>query len=281
MIKIYKRKVGAIKQINVENDKDVIKLEFRCENQVTDLIKLTDCTAIYFNYQNGSIKDRYLVTDLKEDGDEVTFSWTLGRNAVRTEGKTFFVICAQIADNGEVLQEWNSIRSSFDVKKGLEVATSIPEEYEDIFTQLVETVNKKMSTSNIKGGDNVTVEIDGADVIINSEGGSASLPWTELSEDVNINDLQDGGYVATGEIALSFGSDAYDVLGLNAGDIISLYGAQAVVLSSNGFYKLINSSGQWYFDEAAMSDDVDYALNGKQDAMDELTQQEIDNIIFG
>lgn len=99
--------------------------------------------------------------------------------------------------------------------------------------------------------------------------GGGSLPWTELSEDVNINDLQDGGYVATGEIVLSFGSGAYDVIGLLSGDMISINGAQAVILSSNGFITLRESSGVWYADAAAMQNEVDTALAGKQETITE------------
>ena len=104
-----------------------------------------------------------------------------------------------------------------------------------------------------------------ADLI--TPGGGGTLPWTELAEDVDIDDLEDGSYVATDEIVFTYGSGIYDVMGLNAGDIISLVGAQAVILSSYGFIVLQNSSGVWYADEAAMQNEVDTALSGKQDTL--------------
>ena len=119
MIEIKNRVVDAINEINVANDKEVIKLQFKCKNQVTDLIKLSDCT-LFINYQNGSLKDRYAVQDLTVNGEDVTFSWTLGRNATAKSGKTYFVICAVKMNGSDIEQEWNSVLTSFDVKKGLD-----------------------------------------------------------------------------------------------------------------------------------------------------------------
>ena len=104
MITINDRLIGSIDAVNVANDKEVIRLDFKCKNQVTELLKLTDCDAVYINYQNGSVKDRYLVTDLTADGEWVTFSWLLGKNATRAHGKTFFIVCAQIAENDEKIK---------------------------------------------------------------------------------------------------------------------------------------------------------------------------------
>ena len=50
MININDRIVDAIQDISVMNDEKVIKLKFRCLNQVTELLKLTDC-VIHINYQ--------------------------------------------------------------------------------------------------------------------------------------------------------------------------------------------------------------------------------------
>lgn len=98
-------------------------------------------------------------------------------------------------------------------------------------------------------------------------GGGSTLPWTELAENINISNLQDGSYVATAEIALTYGSGSYDVLGLVPGDLISLFGAQACVFSSNGFVILNNSSGVWYADYAVGFNEVQRELDQKQDAL--------------
>ena len=66
MIFINDRVVGVIDEVSVANDKEVVRLEFRCKNQVTELFRLTDST-VFINYQNGSTKDRYAVTDLTQD----------------------------------------------------------------------------------------------------------------------------------------------------------------------------------------------------------------------
>ena len=172
MINVINRVVDTIDVINVMNDKDVIKLEFKLKNQVTDLLKLTDCNAVYINYQNGSTKDRYLITDLTASGDDVTFSWLLGANATKSQGKTYFVICAQKTDgSGNIAQEWNSVLAFFDVKKGLETITQPTAELQDIFTQLTEMIDGKLAPSNIKAGTNISLDKDGNDITINAQGG--------------------------------------------------------------------------------------------------------------
>ena len=169
MINVKNRIVDEISTISVMNDKEVVRLEFKIKNQVTDLLKLTDC-VVYINYMNGSLKDRYLVTDLSGD-DEVTFSWTLGRNATAKQGKTFFVICAQKMNGTEIEKEWNSVLTSFDVKKGLETLTAPVEPYTDIFSQLTEMIEDKQD--KLIAGENITIE---GNVISATGGGGDSTP---------------------------------------------------------------------------------------------------------
>lgn len=197
MITINDRLIGSIDAVNVANDKEVIRLDFKCKNQVTELLKLTDCDAVYINYQNGSVKDRYLVTDLTADGEWVTFSWLLGKNATRAHGKTFFIVCAQITENDEIVQEWNTELAFFDVRKGLETVTAPSEPLEDIFTQLVEMINAKLEPSNIKAGQNVTVAVSGNDVTISATGGTADA-YTKAETDALLAEKQDKGDYATG-----------------------------------------------------------------------------------
>jgi len=166
MILINDRVVGVIDEVSVANDKEVVRLEFRCKNQVTELFKLTDST-VFINYQNGSTKDRYAVTDLTQDGDYVNFSWTLGANATKKQGKTFFVVCAVITEDEDVQQEWNTELAFFNVNKGLECETQPSEDMEDLFAQLTAMVEENASDiTELEGskqdkliaGDNITIQ---------------------------------------------------------------------------------------------------------------------------
>lgn len=171
------RKVASIATVNVENDKDVVKLEFTCPNQVTPQLKLTDCDKVYINYSNADVPDRYLVTDLTsgegEQADTVTFSWLLGRNAVHSSGSTYFVVCAQKLDAaGEIAQEWNTELTSFKVHRGLETLQQPVKPYEDIFSQIFSDLAKKLIVENIIAGNNVTLDVSGNNITINAEGGA-------------------------------------------------------------------------------------------------------------
>lgn len=215
MINIINRIIGQIDDASVANDKEVIKLDFQSVNQVTPLLKLSECDKLYINYQNEQ-KDRYLITDLTVDGDNVTFSWLLGANATKQQGKTYFIVCAQKTDgNGTILQEWNSELAFFNVHKGLETVTAPTEELEDIFSQLVdmidgkqplgdyatktelnEAVADKLKASNLKAGTNVTLNVDGNDVTINASGGTADA-YTKAETDALLDEKQNKGDYAT------------------------------------------------------------------------------------
>lgn len=190
MINITDRVVGNVNKVSVMNDKEVIKLDFKVKNQVTELLRLSDCDAIYINYQNGNTKDRYLVTDLFIEGDYATFSWTLGRNATRKDGKTFFVVCASVQNEGEIVQEWNTALSFFTVERGLETLTADVEPYSDIFAQLAEEIATKQD--KLIAGDNIT--IDGN--VISATGGTVDA-YTKAETDALLDDKQDKGDYAT------------------------------------------------------------------------------------
>lgn len=199
MIQINGRTVDKISTVNVENDKDVVKLEFTCPNQVTPQLKLTDCDKVYINYSNADVPDRYLVTDLTpgegEQADTVTFSWLLGRNAVHSSGSTFFVVCAQKLDAaGEIAQEWNTELTSFNVHRGLETLQQPVKPYEDIFSQIFSDLAKKLIVENIIAGNNVTLDVSGNNITINAEGGaSVEVDNVTLENDEGTLKVKQGG----------------------------------------------------------------------------------------
>lgn len=132
------------KVLGVENDKDVKVMQFR----MPKVYKGTDLSAfnISVNYQNArGTKDRYVVTDKKVSGDQIEFSWTVGKTATVYRGYTRFIVCMRLAGSDGVIQkEFNTTLATMTVLEGLEVDNPVIEQEEkDIIAQLLQIVDDK------------------------------------------------------------------------------------------------------------------------------------------
>lgn len=132
------------KVLGVENDKDVRAMQFR----VPKTYKGTDLSAftISVNYQNArGTKDRYVVTDKKVSGDQIEFSWTVGKTATVYRGDTRFIVCMRlIGSDGVIKKEFNTTLATMTVLEGLEVDDPVIEQEEkDIIAQLLQIVDDK------------------------------------------------------------------------------------------------------------------------------------------
>lgn len=132
------------KVLGVENDKDVKVMQFR----MPKVYKGTDLSAfnISVNYQNArGTKDRYVVTDKKVSGDQIEFSWTVGKTATVYRGDTRFIVCMRlIGSDGVIKKEFNTTLSTMTVLEGLEVDNPVIEQEEkDIIAQLLQIVDDK------------------------------------------------------------------------------------------------------------------------------------------
>ena len=132
------------KVLGVENDKDVKVMQFR----MPKVYKGTDLSAfnISVNYQNArETKDRYVVTDKKVSGDQIEFSWTVGKTATVYRGDTRFIVCMRLAGSDGVIQkEFNTTLATMTVLEGLEVDNPVIEQEEkDIIAQLLQIVDDK------------------------------------------------------------------------------------------------------------------------------------------
>lgn len=132
------------KVLGVENDKDVKVMQFR----MPKVYKGTDLSAfnISVNYQNArGTKDRYVVTDKKVSGDQIEFSWTVGKTATVYRGDTRFIVCMRLAGSDGVIQkEFNTTLATMTVLEGLEVDDPVIEQEEkDIIAQLLQIVDDK------------------------------------------------------------------------------------------------------------------------------------------
>lgn len=132
------------KVLGVENDKDVKAMRFR----IPKTYKGTDLSAftISVNYQNArGMKGRYIVTDKKVSGDQIEFSWTVGKTATVYRGDTRFIVCMRlIGSDGVIEKEFNTTLATMTVLEGLEVDNPVIEQEEkDIIAQLLQIVDDK------------------------------------------------------------------------------------------------------------------------------------------
>lgn len=132
------------KVLGVESDKDVRAMQFR----VPKTYKGTDLSAftISVNYQNArGMKDRYVVTDKKVSGDQIEFSWTVGKTATVYRGDTRFIVCMRLTGSDGIIQkEFNTTLATMTVLEGLVVDNPVIEQEEkDIIAQLLQIVDDK------------------------------------------------------------------------------------------------------------------------------------------
>lgn len=128
--------------LGVESDEKVERLEFQCPKIVGDNIDLSQL-QIRINYQNASAqKDQYIVDDVAQAGDNITFSWLLSRKVTQYRGTVQFIVCAvKINDDATITNEWNTTLAQAQVLQGLEVDTPEPsEEQSDVIAQLMQMV---------------------------------------------------------------------------------------------------------------------------------------------
>lgn len=181
------------KVLGVENDKDVKVMQFR----MPKVYKGTDLSAfnISVNYQNArGTKDRYVVTDKKVSGDQIEFSWTVGKTATVYRGDPRFIVCMRlIGSDGVIKKEFNTTLATMTVLEGLEVDDPVIEQEEkDIIAQLLQIVDDKSKeavqavtaegTKQIKALQSATSTAATAKKNLDAAIDEASTAKTQLSE---------------------------------------------------------------------------------------------------
>lgn len=134
----YSRRIiipSGIKSLGVENDDDVLRLNFRMPRYLgtVDLHKFN----IYINYINAQGKDDiYSVDDATVVGDDVMFSWLVGPIATAYIGTTAFNVRMTITDSDSVVkQEYNTAVAKLQVLEGLKCSKRAVSKYSDILAQ--------------------------------------------------------------------------------------------------------------------------------------------------
>lgn len=131
--------------LGTESDQETNRLYFKCPKVVGDNVDLS-LFSLRINYQNaGNKKDQYLVEDVKEEGDTITFSWLLKRSVTAYKGNVKFILCAvKTAEDGAIKNEWNTtLNTECKSLEGMEVdQTAVEEETKDIVEQLIAMMNQ-------------------------------------------------------------------------------------------------------------------------------------------
>lgn len=133
---------ASITLLGVESDENVQTLHF----QMPKTYKGLDLSEfdIRINYMNANnVGDTYAVDDSEISGENIVFTWTVGRVACMYKGNTKFIVCLKKKDaSGNVLKEFNTSLASLPVLEGLETTESVVAENPDIIEQILTKIEK-------------------------------------------------------------------------------------------------------------------------------------------
>ena len=128
---------ASITLLGVESDENVQTLHFKMPKTYKGL-DLSEF-AIRINYMNANnVGDTYAVDDSEISGENIVFTWTVGRVACMYKGNTKFIVCLKKKDaSGNVLKEFNTSLTSLPVLEGLETTEAVVAENPDIIEQIL------------------------------------------------------------------------------------------------------------------------------------------------
>lgn len=133
---------ASITLLGVESDENVQTLHF----QMPKTYKGVDLSEfdVRINYMNANnVGDTYAVDDSEISGENIVFTWTVGRSACMYKGNTKFIVCLKKKDaSGNVLKEFNTSLTSLPVLEGLETTEAVVAENPDIIEQILTKIEK-------------------------------------------------------------------------------------------------------------------------------------------
>ena len=162
---------SGLQTVGVESDEDVRRLNFQMPKQYHE-IDLSEFN-IRINFMNANNSgDVYAVTDKAVSGDNITFSWLVGRNALAYRGSIRFIVCLKKADaEGVVQQEFNTTVATLSVLEGLETTEQVIQENPDIIEQIL----TRLDELEENGGGGGTPGKDGVGISNIEKTGTAGL----------------------------------------------------------------------------------------------------------
>jgi UDP-2,3-diacylglucosamine pyrophosphatase LpxH len=202
----------------VQSDKNAERIKFSCPKIVGDNLDLSKF-SVRINFENVSsvdfnvsIKDQYICDDVAVDGENVTFSWLIGRNAARYMGTVRFIVCAVKTDSdSNISVEWNTAIAEVPVLEGIEIdQPQIGQEEKDVINQLLELTKNTSAEAvqNVNSAKEQAIKdiqsVSQPDTTLTIEGGLAEAKATgeaigSLKEDLET--YYKNGYDFDGELA--------------------------------------------------------------------------------
>ena len=203
---------------------------------------LTKCNVVQVHYINigSSTNDGvYEVDDLTAEGDSVTMSWLISRNATMHAGSLNFLVKFKCTDeDGNIVYEWNTaVYAGITVSNGIDNGAEIVEEYPDILAQW----EARISALEENGG---------------GGGGTAALIVTrdERSEKASHTSSEIHGYVEDG------GSVFFSIEGIEYISLTTVSYGAAVFTDSLGTQYTIDNEG-YYREYRSNIGDISTALD--------------------
>lgn len=183
---------SGLQTVGVESDEDVRRLNFQMPKQYHE-VDLSEFN-IRINFMNANNQgDVYAVTDKSVSGDNITFSWLVGRNALAYRGSIRFIVCLKKTDaEGVVQQEFNTTIAQLTVLEGLETTEAVVAENPDVIEQIL----TRLDELEENGGGSGTPGKDGREIELQNNG--AAIQWRYAGDDewtdlVQLSDLKGEG----------------------------------------------------------------------------------------
>ena len=168
---------SGLQTVGVESDEDVRRLNFQMPKQYGEVdLSEFDIRINFMNANNSG--DVYAVTDKAVSGDNITFSWLVGRNALAYRGSIRFIVCLKKADaEGVVQQEFNTTIAQLTVLEGLETTEAVVAENPDIIEQIL----ARLDELEENGGGGGTPGKDGREIELQNSG--TAIQWRYEGDD--------------------------------------------------------------------------------------------------
>lgn len=169
---------SGLQTVGVESDEDVRRLNFQMPKQYHE-VDLSEFN-IRINFLNANNSgDVYAVTDKAVSGDNITFSWLVGRNALAYRGNIRFIVCLKKTDTeGVVQQEFNTTIAQLTVLEGLETTEAVVAENPDIIEQILQRLDELEEN----GGGGGTPGKDGREIELQNSG--TAIQWRYVGDNV-------------------------------------------------------------------------------------------------
>ncbi len=167
---------SSLQTVGVESDEDVRRLNFQMPKQYHEVdLSEFDIRINFMNANNSG--DVYAVTDKAVSGDNITFSWLVGRNALAYRGNIRFIVCLKKTDaEGVVQQEFNTTVATLSVLEGLETTEQVIQENPDIIEQIL----TRLDELEENGGGGATPGKDGREIELQNNG--TAIQWRYVGD---------------------------------------------------------------------------------------------------